>query len=112
MTPKQRDLQIFIQHEIARTGQSPTMEAIAEALGLSSRSRAHALVSDLVNTGHLARSKNRARGITVRRPIPDDRFEAAAKAVCAALDRAPNTDNVTRATAALMDALVTEGGPV
>lgn len=85
LTPKQEDVMRFIQREIVATGHAPTLDAICVEFELASKSRAHAYVTQLVLAGHLARADKKSRGLTILKPIADDRLEHTAREVCRAL---------------------------
>lgn len=106
LSPRQREVMLYIQRAFAETGAAPTLEAITQACKLPSRSRAHALVESLVIAGLLLKQPNRARGLVIRRPIPDDRFEEAARKVCEALRVGATPDNIARAREAIVSNLI------
>ena len=112
LTPKLKEIMLFIQRTVAQTGHAPTIKEIVTGCALSSKSRAHDAVNDLCTLGHLGREiygkKQASRGLTILKPIPDDRFEEAAKAVCDALGRDLNPDNVSRAREAIFNTLMGE----
>lgn len=108
LTERQEEVMLFIQREFARSGRAPRMEDIVTGCGLSSKSRAHAIVSDLEALGFIARDRHHARGITILRLIPDDRFEAAARAACEALGQPANDETVAAAREAIVKVLITE----
>lgn len=77
MTLKQSRCLTFIREYIMEHGVAPSYPEIAEALGLWSRSNAHALVCALVNQGELIRTASRARnlrlpGVDLSRVPTDD----------------------------------------
>lgn len=85
LSPHHAAIMRFVQRRLARDGHAPRLEDVRAEFNLSSPSRAHAAISHLVDQGYLARDRRRTRGLSVLRPIPDDRFEDTAKAVCEAL---------------------------
>lgn len=85
LLPRHAEIMRFVQHHMALCGHAPTIVEIRQGMGLSSNSRAHAAITMLVDSGYLSRDPYRERGLTILKPIPDDRFEEAAKRVCSAL---------------------------
>lgn len=65
LTKKQRDLLIFINDYINRTGLSPSFEEMKEGVDLKSKSGIHRLVTSLVERGFLIRLPNKARALEV-----------------------------------------------
>lgn len=71
LTPKQKQLLIFIQDRLAQNGISPSFDEMKEALGLKSKSGIHRLVQGLEERGFIRRLPNRARALEVLRiPSP------------------------------------------
>ncbi len=104
--PRERAVMLTIQAHLAINGVMPTIEDIAKGVGLSSKGRTHHLVAALCEKGYLAKDAYTARGLTILKPVPDDRFEEAAKAVCGALHKEPNPENIKSAREAIFAALV------
>lgn len=93
LSPKAKKAMLFIQRYIAtHDGHAPTLLEICAAVELSAKSAAHRLLSELELAGYITRIDNTKRGIRVERMLPDDRFEEAAKAVCAALGHTEPAD--------------------
>ena len=61
LTQKQRQLLIFINEKIHKTGTSPSYEEMKSALSLKSKSGIHRLINGLEERGFLKRLPNRAR---------------------------------------------------
>ncbi|MCL4715532.1 MAG: hypothetical protein KJZ75_11530 [Hyphomonadaceae bacterium] len=108
LSDRQEQVMLAIQRDFARTGRSPTLEAIGKEVGITSKGRVHNIISELVALGHLERDANRSRGLRIVKPIPDDRFEEAARAACAALQCAASPDNIARARDAIAATLMPE----
>lgn len=71
LTPKQRDLLLFIQRYQDANGCSPSFDDMKAALQLASKSGVHRLIGGLELRGHIERLPHRQRAITVLRRIPD-----------------------------------------
>lgn len=68
MTPLQRKVLDYVEAEIQRTrGVPPSLEQIAKAMDMKSRSGAHRVIAQLVDAGHLVRIGKRARGLALPR---------------------------------------------
>lgn len=80
LTKKQRDLLVFINDYIQKTGSSPSFEEMKQGLELKSKSGIHRLINALVERGFLERLPNKARALEVKK-LPDS---------------ASNNNNVTR----------------
>jgi repressor LexA len=78
LTKKQRDLLIFINDYIQKTGLSPSFEEMKAGLDLKSKSGIHRLINALVERGFLARLPNKARALEVRK-LPENVPTAANK---------------------------------
>lgn len=63
MTPTQHRALAFIRDQLDTTGVAPTYEAMAAHLGVSSKGRAHDLVTRLVDQGLLVRIPGLRRGL-------------------------------------------------
>jgi repressor LexA len=72
LTPKQRELLIYIDKHLNETGCSPSFEEMKDALSLKSKSGIHRLISALEERGFLRRRHHRARALEVVR-LPEDR---------------------------------------
>jgi SOS-response transcriptional repressor LexA len=70
MTPAQRRVLDFVTGVIVRTGVSPTYAEIGTALNIKSRSTVWVHVANLVEQGHLRKSRNGAD----RNLLPTARF--------------------------------------
>lgn len=107
LSPKAKKAMLFIQRYVATDefARAPTLLEIANAVDVTSKSVAHRLVSELVLSGNLGRAKDIKRGLVVLCPLPDDRFEECARAVCAALGHTAPAD-VAKARQAIVATLV------
>lgn len=105
LTPRQVTVMLAIQRCIALTGHSPTLESLGAECGITSKGRMHHHVAELIARGYLAKHGARARSLTVLKPLPDDRFEEAAKQVCSALG-VVTPDNIAKAREAIQAALM------
>jgi repressor LexA len=65
LTKKQRDLLVYINDYIQKTGLSPSFEEMKQGLDLKSKSGIHRLINALVERGFLARLPNKARALEV-----------------------------------------------
>ena len=65
LTAKQRQLLLFIDERLKRSGVSPSFEEMKDALDLKSKSGVHRLVSALEERGFVRRLPNRARALEV-----------------------------------------------
>lgn len=99
LTSRQADcLRFLTRYMRENDGVSPAFSEILEALGVSSKSAAHRLLTGLEERGYIRRLPHRARAIDVLRPAPgeepadfsdrlsrldDDAFARVAKAVLA-----------------------------
>jgi repressor LexA len=71
LTRKQRDLLVFINDYIQKTGLSPSFEEMKIGLDLKSKSGIHRLINALVERGFLERLPNKARALEVKR-LPEN----------------------------------------
>jgi len=71
LTKKQRDLLIFINDYIQKTGLSPSFEEMKTGLDLKSKSGIHRLINALVERGFLERLPNKARALEVKK-LPEN----------------------------------------
>lgn len=71
LTRKQRDLLIFINDYIQKTGLSPSFEEMKIGLDLKSKSGIHRLINALVERGFLERLPNKARALEVKK-LPEN----------------------------------------
>lgn len=69
LTPKQLRLKRFIAGYVEAKGRAPTLCEIAAGMGLSNRSRAHDLNSQLCERGHLATRRHEHRSARLLSPI-------------------------------------------
>ena len=79
LTSKQRELLLFVQDRLGKTGISPSFDEMREALELKSKSGVHRLISALEERGFIRRLPNRARALEVLK-LPDSSAPAAAAA--------------------------------
>jgi repressor LexA len=71
LTRKQRDLLMFINDYIQKTGLSPSFEEMKIGLDLKSKSGIHRLINALVERGFLERLPNKARALEVKK-LPEN----------------------------------------
>lgn len=72
LTPKQRELMLYLQRYIdANGGVSPSFDEMAEACMLASKSGIHRLLQGLEDRGHIARMHHRARAIRILSRVRD-----------------------------------------
>ena len=67
LTVKQRELLLFIDHQLKASGVSPSFDEMREALELKSKSGVHRLISALEERQFIRRLPNRARALEVLR---------------------------------------------
>lgn len=65
LTPKQRELLVFLTEYLETREVSPSFDEMREAVGLASKSGIHRLVSALEERGYIRRLANRARAIEI-----------------------------------------------
>lgn len=70
LTPKQRDLLIFIHERVQDSGVPPSFEEMKAALNLKSKSGIHRLITALEERGFIRRLPHRARALEVLK-VPD-----------------------------------------
>jgi len=69
VTPKQRNLLVFIIRYMADRGHAPSFAEMVKAMGLHSKAGIHRMLGALEERGYIARRANRARAIEIlRRP--------------------------------------------
>ena len=83
LPPRTKAAMLFIQRYFAEHGRAPAIRDIAKGIGLTSSGATHRILCDLEEAGYIDRTAGARRDITILKTIPDDRFEEAAKAVCA-----------------------------
>ncbi len=71
ITPKQRKTLRTVRDFLAQRGQPPTMQELAEALGVTGPT-AYASVKQLIDKGFLRREPNKRRGISIAREPRDE----------------------------------------
>lgn len=71
LTKKQRDLLLFIDDYIRKTGLSPSFEEMKLGLNLKSKSGIHRLINALEERGFLERLPNKARALEVKK-LPEN----------------------------------------
>lgn len=92
LTKKQRDLLVFINDYIQRTGLSPSFEEMKTGLDLKSKSGIHRLINALVERGFLERLPNKARALEVKR-LPENVVPLAARKQASAPNFRPSNTN-------------------
>ncbi len=65
MTAKQKQLLDFIKARMAETGVCPSMQEMADAMGLKSKNSIHRMIVALEEAGHIARLPYRARSLAL-----------------------------------------------
>lgn len=70
LTPKQRELLLFIHERIKESGISPSFDEMKDALDLASKSGIHRLITALEERGFIRRLPHRARALEVLK-LPD-----------------------------------------
>ena len=80
LTVKQRELLLFIDHQLKASGVSPSFDEMREALDLKSKSGVHRLISALEERAFIRRLPNRARALEVIR-MPEGISPAIASAL-------------------------------
>lgn len=65
LTPKQKELLIFIHQRIKNTGVSPSFDEMKQALNLRSKSGIHRLITALEERGFIRRLPHRARALEI-----------------------------------------------
>lgn len=76
LTPKQRELLLFIHERIKESGVSPSFDEMKDALDLASKSGIHRLITALEERGFIRRLPHRARALEVLK-LPDSATPAA-----------------------------------
>ncbi len=71
LTPKQRELLLFIHDRVETTGVSPSFDEMKDALHLASKSGIHRLITALEERGFLRRLPHRARALEVLKLPPN-----------------------------------------
>jgi hypothetical protein len=84
MSPRCNRVLEYVRDEIDITGQAPSIEEIAQAIGVRSKSNAHAAVEELVRQGHLTRTSAKVRNLTLvgdidLSPVPTSKLLAEVK---------------------------------
>ncbi len=67
LTPKQRELLVFLDEELRTRGVAPSFDEMKTALGLRSKSGIHRLISALEERGFIRRLPHRARALEILR---------------------------------------------
>src|SRR6187401_97500 len=75
LTPKQKELLMFIHERLKETGVPPSFDEMKEALDLKSKSGIHRLITALEERGFIRRLPNRARALEVLK-LPETRAAA------------------------------------
>ncbi|HYI43120.1 MAG TPA: transcriptional repressor LexA [Sphingomicrobium sp.] len=93
LTSKQRELLLFVQDRLGKTGVSPSFDEMREALELKSKSGVHRLISALEERGFIRRLPNRARALEVLK-LPDASAPASTAAAPKAVVPAAANDTI------------------
>ena len=73
LTPKQKELLLFINERLKESGVPPSYDEMKEALDLRSKSGIHRLITALEERGFIRRLPHRARALEVTR-LSDDQM--------------------------------------
>lgn len=65
LTPRQRQVMLFVQSFIDKHGFSPTLQQITDAMGLKSKGSAHRIIACLCERGYVKKLPYRANAVTV-----------------------------------------------
>jgi repressor LexA len=65
LTPKQKELLLFINERLKETGVPPSYDEMKEALDLRSKSGIHRLITALEERGFIRRLPHRARALEI-----------------------------------------------
>ena len=71
MTPAQKNMLDAIKSAIDATGVCPSMQELADATGLKSKSGVHRIITALERAGHIARIPGAARSIIIPTEKPN-----------------------------------------
>ena len=66
ISPRQREILVFIESQIAERGYPPSVREIGEAVGLTSPSTVHTHLNTLERLGFIRRDPTKPRAIEVR----------------------------------------------
>lgn len=95
LTPRQRDLMLYVQRYVDEFGCAPTNQEITDALQLKSKAGTQRLLNGLEERGWLTRIPHRARAITILKRLPDpERRDVAREAYRRALQEIAAGDGV------------------
>ena len=106
MNPADRSLMLYIQRTIAATGCPPRFEDMRAHMDLSSRSRVTQMLGRLTRDGFIERTRYKARSILIKRAVPDDRLDAAARAALEAAGAKIDSINLATVRSAITTALL------
>ena len=70
LTPRQRELLTFIEHQLETTNVSPTFEQMRLHLNVGSKATVFRLVEALEDRGHIVRAPNCRQSIALRASLP------------------------------------------
>lgn len=110
LTKKQRDLLIFINDYIQKTGLSPSFEEMKIGLDLKSKSGIHRLINALVERGFLERLPNKARALEVKK-LPENVVQMAPRGSKQNL-RPANANNTNEVVSLPMHGKIAAGTPI
>jgi repressor LexA len=79
LTPKQKELLVFIHARVAESGVPPSFDEMKVALDLKSKSGIHRLITALEERGFIRRLPHRARALEIVK-LPDSMVDGAKKA--------------------------------
>ncbi len=69
MTPRQREVYVFVRQYWKMYGYAPSLQDIAMGLGLNSKGNVHRLVKVLLDKGALVREENKKRTLRGRKDV-------------------------------------------
>ncbi|TAL27233.1 MAG: transcriptional repressor LexA [Alphaproteobacteria bacterium] len=111
LTKKQRDLLIFINDYIQKTGLSPSFEEMKIGLDLKSKSGIHRLINALVERGFLERLPNKARALEVKR-LPENVVQIAPRNSGKPNLRPANANNTNEVVSLPLHGKIAAGTPI
>lgn len=111
LTQKQRDLLLFINDYIQRTGLSPSFEEMKEGLDLKSKSGIHRLINALEERGFLERLPNKARALEVKK-LPENAISGSSKKNKSLRDMPPHANANSEVVALPLHGKIAAGTPI
>lgn len=74
LTPRQRQVLVFIHDSIGQTGVAPSFSELARNLGVASKSGIHRIITELESKGFVRRLPRKAHALEILR-MPGDTFD-------------------------------------